>query len=291
MIHPWSVAFRRYGDDVDIILPGYFFDFGSNINSILNLHAGMPPDLGWRILSTAHQALEAFVAQERAEEMLPQTTVKARLLLAELNLLMTKPGANVPLEPLQSHVRVFGTTLTDELQRTHNFVLSDKGNLSVKSLLNEPSRTYPPDVLELIDNSIRREIDGAGKCLACKLNTACGFHALRSVELVIMAFVVAATGALPKTGGRSWGKYIELLEKNKAHSTVVDILRVLKTKRNPLMHPEETLDVHEAINLFCLCESATTALARDVKRKNLDASFRKALEDLPELARADRLVP
>ena len=39
--------------------------------------------------------------------------------------------------------------------------------------------------------------------------------------------------------------------------------------RNPLMHPEDTLEVPDAISLFCLCQSAIEALVKEMKAKGL----------------------
>jgi hypothetical protein len=61
---------------------------------------------------------------------------------------------------------------------------------------------------------------------------------------------------------------------------VVVALQSLNTKRNPLMHPEMSLDPAEARHLFCMCESATCAVIKECLEKKLDLA--KAFGELPD---------
>jgi len=46
---------------------------------------------------------------------------------------------------------------------------------------------------------------------------------------------------------------------------VLDNIRSLE--RNPLMHPEDWLDIDDAIGIFTLCQTAVTRLVTDIKKK------------------------
>jgi hypothetical protein len=142
-------------------------------------------------------------------------------------------------------------------------------------------------VTGLLDAKTLKEIDEAGRCLACTLYTASGFHILRSVEMAVKAYVFMQNGGnLPKLNQRSWGKYIELLT-GKVSEKVLDALRILKGKRNPLMHPQHVLNESQAVSLFCICGAAMEALVEDVNSKNLAANFKDAFDGVANLEDAE----
>jgi hypothetical protein len=66
-----------------------------------------------------------------------------------------------------------------------------------------------------------------------------------------------------------------------ASSDLIGLLRILKTKRNPLMHPKGALDIEEVIGIFCICQNAIETLISDVRTKELDVKFTNALSALP----------
>jgi hypothetical protein len=73
------------------------------------------------------------------------------------------------------------------------------------------------------------------------------------------------------------------LEQAKVHSDVTDLLKILKTKRNPLMHPQDSLDIDEAIGLICICQAGIETLVADVRRRSLEITFKESLRLLPTL--------
>ncbi len=266
------------------VRPGYFYRLGFLIDSVTHLRNDVPSDLRIAITSHAFKALEMFISNEVNKEMLPQSHKKALLFVTELRLWDSAiyPGRTVNnYEDLRRVIEGFSTTLIDELENTHNYVVTDKGNLSVARLVDGASKRYAPDVLSLLDTSITNEIDDAGRCLAFTQYTACGFHLLRSVEIAIKAYIHAANGSLPKN--RNWGEYIVCLETAKASKDLVDLVRILKAKRNPLMHPQDRLTEADAIDIFCICQAVTGVLIDDVKVQQLDSKFSASLAVLPTM--------
>jgi hypothetical protein len=180
---------------------------------------------------------------------------------------------------LKNYIERYEAALSEELSQVPAYVVTKKGNLSTESLVEGASNGYCKRTIDLIDEFIRFEIDEAGRCLAFGLFTACGFHILRSVEVAIKGYIVAAKGSLPKN--RNWGEYIVQLEDIGASSNLIDNIIILKTKRNPLMHPQDKLEEEEGISLFNICNSAMDELIKDVINKGLDDKFEKALAMLP----------
>jgi|GEM_PF-2519751 len=263
--------------------PGYFYQLGYEVNSVSWMRADSPQDLREEFVTRTRLALEAFVNNQGAWEMLPRSVEAAKTLLLYLKVWVFEPHRLENLPALKQHVQSFSTIFIEDVERTHHYTLTEKGNLSLDRLVSGASSGYPPDVLKCLDVHITREIDEAGRSLACTLYTASGFHIFRSVEIVVKGYVHAATGSLPPLNRRNWGEYISQLTTAGAAPEVIDTLKILKTKRNPLMHPQDTLDEPEAIDVFCLCQASTGSLIRDITRRNLDAKFTASLGLLPTL--------
>lgn len=185
--------------------------------------------------------------------------------------------------PIYTNLDTFQIALSEELKLLPLFSVEAKGNLSVDKLVDGASTGYPASTLTLLDAFITREIDEAGRCLAFARPPACGFHILRSVEIAVKAYVLAATGTLPKMTQRNWGEYIGQLSNAGASSNLIDLLTILKAKRNPLMHPQDTLEIEDAIGIFCVCQNVTETLITEVRSKGLDAQFTNALAALPTI--------
>ena len=73
---------------------------------------------------------------------------------------------------------------------------------------------------------------------------------------------------MPPLNRNNWGEYIKLLKDNGADKKVTDHLQNIKDNyRNPLMHPEDTLELHEAASLFAVCQSMTESTVADMKKR------------------------
>ncbi len=185
--------------------------------------------------------------------------------------------------PIKQDIDTFQIALSEELKLLPLFSVESKGNLSVENLVDGASVGYPASTLALLDDFIKHEIDEAGRCLAFSRPTACGFHILRSVEIGLKAYVLAATGSLPKLNQRNWGEYISQMSNAGASPNLIDLLKILKAKRNPLMHPQDNLEIDDAIGIFCICQNSLETLVADVRAKGLDAKFINALLALPTI--------
>ena len=250
----------------------------------------MSRELQIDLLTSARHGVTMFLNQEGLPELLPRSFTKAdrlqqiidRYLGVMTGTLNRDQAGDLPT--LRRAVEGFSVSLQDELDTLPTFTVVGKGNLDMRKLVKSASLGYPGAVLELIDDFMRNEIDYAGKCLAFELPTSCGFHILRAVEIGIKGYLHAKTGSLPaKMNQRNWGEYIRLLEGARAHPDLIDVLKVLKTKRNPLMHPQDTLEVMEAVSLLCICQAGIEALSDNVRKDSLDTKFKESLKLLPTL--------
>ncbi len=177
------------------------------------------------------------------------------------------------LNGFQSQLRHFETILHDELDKLPAFLCEEDllGNLSLDKLLKGAQNGYSPDARKVLSEGCRREIDEAGKCLAHERTTACGFHILRSVEMAIRQYLLAIPSfVMPPLNRQNWGEYIKLLKDYGASKETTDTLQAIKENhRNPLMHPEDNLDIPEALSLLSICQAMSELLVSDLKKRGL----------------------
>jgi hypothetical protein len=239
------------------------------------------------LVGRATVGIEMFLNSAGAREFLPRSYEKAvnfhKILTQFTNHLIESTPFAANVETLKTVLDGFSVSLQDELDRIAMFTVTPKGNLDVHKLAGKISSGFPKATLELLNDFVRHDIDHSGNCLAFELPTSSGFHILRAVETCAKAYVHAATGQLPPIRNRNWGEYIERLKNAGAHDDVVDLLRILKAKRNPLMHPYDNLDVDEAISLLCICQAGIDTIVDDLRRKSLEAKFKESLKALPTL--------
>jgi hypothetical protein len=183
--------------------------------------------------------------------------------------------------PIRTDLDTFQIALSEELKLLPLFSVEEKGNLSTGRLVESASTGYAPRALSLLNDFMKQEIDEAGRCLAFGRPTACGFHILRAVEIGLKGYVLAATGALPKLNNRNWGEYIIQMSNAGASPSLIDFLKILKAKRNPLMHPMDNLEQEDAIGIFCICQNAIETLIAEIRSNGLEAKFTSALAALP----------
>lgn len=269
--------------------PSYFWVVGRFVLPLAKITESMSEDVQLDLVVSAKQGLEMFISQQPLQEMLPRSTKKANAFLSIVDrwtkvLIHQAPsGSAGDIATLRRTVEGFAISFQDELDRIPMFTVVPKGNLDVHRLCEGMSNSYPQSVLELCDDFIKAEIDHAGKCLAFELPTACGFHILRAVETAMKGYIHAANGALPKVTQRNWSAYIQALEAIKTNADVIDVLRILKTKRNPLMHPSDNLEISDAIGMLCLCQAGMEALIADIRDRSMEVKFKESLALLPTL--------
>ena len=169
--------------------PAFFFQFGHDAPCVMWMRQETPLEQRAELLARSIGSLELFIGEEAVGQVLPRSVEAAKLLLTELTCWQLGQRQTIALPVLRQNVQAFATIVTEEMDRTHVFTVTDKGNLSVDSLVKGASKGYPAEVTSLLDAKTLKEIDEAGRCLACTLYTASGFHILRSVEMAVKAYV------------------------------------------------------------------------------------------------------
>lgn len=164
----------------------------------------------------------------------------------------------------------FETILQAELTQLDTYYVVPKGNYSTSSLIE----TADAGLIGVYDEAVvpaaaRAEIRSWGRCFAFELPTASGFHILRATEIVVRNYIcrLSPDHELPENA-RSWGAYVAILKDLKADERVVHALdQIRDLHRNPLMHPEDVLDLEGADALYGLAKSVIVAIANDLKHR------------------------
>ena len=257
-----------------------FYQYGGFIHSIMFL----TPETEFKGNMLARDALtypnimcEIFTKNEFAKKYLPAAVQRAKTISERISDITKDDWPerinDGVLELLKEAVIAFESSLQDELERLPIFACEEEkiGNLSVDKLLKGASNGYPSKTKDHLTSLCLTEIDEAGRCLVFDRGTAAGFHLLRSVELAIRQYLTAIPSfTMPPLNRQNWGEYLKLLKENGAGKDVTDHLYNIKDNyRNPLMHPEDTLGVDEAVSLFGVAQSMNEMLIADMKKRGL----------------------
>lgn len=269
---PWT-GFRCIEGTHMVEVDVYWFYWMSMV--IYRLH-NIPDDVPLSAvagdLGLARVALETF--GEDQLRVFPKTSGAIKEILACINEIL--PETKPPVSRARSVTSFEATRLRNSLsaltvflkdEAKHNYVLCVENQrfLSSYSLIEKIESCFAADSWELMDKVAKREFEESGKCLALERYTSAGFHALRGVECVIRQYILKLTGTLPKK--RDWGHYIEVLKQNGADASLTAVLDNIRTlDRNPLMHPEDWLEIDEAMTIFSISQSAIVRLVAGIKK-------------------------
>lgn len=140
--------------------------------------------------------------------------------------------------------------------------MTPKGGYDATALIEYSEVLFPRELGVKVPECIA-DIRWAGKCIAFELGTAAGFHLLRALETVVLAYRkhVIPGNPDPNPNNRNFGQYIKDMEDNNGEKKVISTLRQIKDlHRNSLFHPEDVLTVDEAIRLLGIVVSAVGAM-------------------------------
>jgi hypothetical protein len=167
---------------------------------------------------------------------------------------------------IASAINSFETILAAECQVLDTYLILKTGAYSTADLVERAHIVFGDDASKLTAEC-RADFDQAGRSLAFMLPTAAAFHTLRGTEAVIRNYYQAVVGSVPKKIPRNWAAYISLLERNGADKDILAFIDHVRTGyRNPILHPDETVDASQASILFGACISLVTLILREMDR-------------------------
>ena len=171
------------------------------------------------------------------------------------------------VESIKGNLTRFEGALQSELAESPIYFVPPRGIYNTTALIDKAETVFSQSVLDRLPSEAIADLRQAGRALAFDLPTASGFHGCRATEAVIKQQVLLFSGS--PAPNSNWGDYVRLLKLHGADDRVADsIHRMKEVHRNPLIHPEVTLTMQEAITLLSVCHSTIQACVADMERKN-----------------------
>ncbi len=159
----------------------------------------------------------------------------------------------------------FETVMAAVLQEQLTYIVSQVSGYSMQLLVKKAEVNLQQDTTGAIPDHAKKDFREAGRCLAFELSTAAGIHLMRATESVLRKYYKLVTGKDADANNLDWGTCTKELEQSQANQKVVHILdQIRDLHRNPLMHPEDFLDMKQALGLFDISKSAINALAEEI---------------------------
>lgn len=153
---------------------------------------------------------------------------------------------------LQNLYSKFETIFISELQSLAVYMVTRKGGFDVDCMVDAGKVFFSDALVAKVPDAIF-DVEQAMRCIAFEVPTAAGFHLHRAHESVLRIYWDSVTNGKKRPKENNMGVYIRELDAADAgRKSVRDHLRSIKDfHRNPLMHPEESLNtIDEAIDLM-----------------------------------------
>lgn len=155
-------------------------------------------------------------------------------------------------QQLKNSFGKFEVILESELQSIGAYIITQKGGFVTSSMIENGAVFFPQELNNKVPNAIS-DIKQAMRCIALESPTAAGFHLHRANEAVLRAYWDNVTSGKPRPKQGNMGVYLAKLKELKLgkESTLNQLQSLKDFHRNPLMHPEQSIDtVDDAIDLM-----------------------------------------
>lgn len=256
------------GDDVKKVNLFEIYEFGSKIEAIAQIPDGSPMIAGRFVLWHAREHLEMMISTEAP--LLSSSNRAARGLITEITNLVNK-DIHIFLKQTESgnfdwrlaSVKAAATTmvsvLSNDMPDIASYVVKQKGIYRTADLIEHAERQLSSIAQSSLPSQACVDIREAGKCLAYELPTACAFHLWRAVETVMGHYYKNLTGKTFEAAKitPNWAIKIKALEAAKAETKITAFLDHIRGEyRNPQTHPDETVSIEAAQQLFSVALSS-----------------------------------
>lgn len=260
---------KRGASVIRISLP-YFSRLGVALTRLSDVKPGMKLTDAWVTLLTAQSEVDSLLRTEWFAPAIRSAYFPGQALITALKPLTDRSDWETELTQgetwgIHSKLTEFQTVLNAELGIADCYFVSRKGAFDTASLISAGELCFPPDLPAKAATSIA-DVRAAAKCLAFEVPTASGFHIMRALEAVIRSYWPVASSGKAHPKNKTMGSYIKNMnDKGYGSAKVRAVLQQIKDlHRNPLAHPDVTLEVDEASLLFGICQSAIAAMLREI---------------------------
>lgn len=256
--------------------PAFLFESGDAARSFRRIDLGQERIDIWLGLNQGVNAVNSCVYQSIYREHFHAPLFNAAARLIELAegyqaKLYPKEGeggelAAWEINSLNSAYTKFETILISELQSLSSYIVTKKGGFDIEAMVDAGKVFFSTDLEAKVPSAIP-DLEQAMRCIAFEVPTAAGFHLHRANESVLRAYWDHVTGGEKRPKQNNMGVYLSELEKlDKGNKSVRAHLQSIKDfHRNPLMHPEQSLEtVEEAIDLMAAIRCAIGYMLKEI---------------------------
>jgi hypothetical protein len=260
---------------------------GVYVGNVAELPPGTTVTSGYRIAEHARMALRTIA--DRPEIPLPKSRSVAGSLLRDLETTFRPPEHEISsavLDAIGRKVNQLFSMMQADLVDIDAFQVQPLAIYDTRALLTRAEGNLGNAAQEALAPSTRTDLRSAGSCLAFHQFTAAGFHCLRAVETEARRYYTVVTEK-PAGPELSFGKVASYLRDQftfaenawaKAgtvgarHHDQLGMIGLLLVRingmfRNPIMHPEMTLDGDRALEVFGLVCRVISAIAEDIQAR------------------------
>lgn len=253
-----------------------FYELGAAILPLLDFSPSTKTRLvSWQIVR-GQMALRQFLG----EGFIPLTysIQTARELYALLHGVIPMEGPIPTIEQdqelgfngylISDKAKTFEHELAAELRQLDTYFIPEKGIFSTIKLMNRTDELFEPTIRTHFTEQMTFDIREAGKCIACELGTAAGFHIARAVESVLLVYLDKLCPEVIKKltdAQRNLGYYIKLAEDHHGKPEICGCLDQFRDlHRNPLMHPKAILNTDQAMSLLGMAQSSIITMIIEI---------------------------
>jgi hypothetical protein len=248
----------------------FFYRLGTVVQPLNNLRQDMIVRDVWSALYSAEKELKELLSTDWLWPGVRVASGHGTHLLAAIEAITNRTDfdAQVGFEQanaVTNAVQGFDMVLRTELHIADAYFVTRKAAYDTGVLISNAEKQFPDSLGLKVSESIV-DVREAGKCLAFELSTAAGFHILRATESVLRSYWAAVSGGKPHPKPQTIGTYArKLTDLNLGERKVRATLDQINTlHRNPLIHPQESLSLDEAVSLFGICQSAVSAMLKAI---------------------------
>jgi hypothetical protein len=254
-----------------------FYNLGKQLSSLATINE--PVDVGSLLLPLFAARLEVRVLMIQSYVPIKTARREAQNLINSISSIIPQEdfsgGINLDLarrlEPsevlsLKNCLTRFETVLSEELAIANTYSVAARGIYNISDLIDNADMVLSTDLREILPDKAKYDLRQGGRCLAFDIPTAAAFHTLRAAEAVIKQYWESLEGKKWPYRQRDWGRYIEHLEKAGAPPKITTALnQIREIHRNPLMHPEDSLDLDQAMSLFGMANGVISLMLQEVR--------------------------
>jgi hypothetical protein len=266
-----------------------FYELGAKLHAIFSVRTqGRVADM-FAPLTEAQALLDGFIkgdpfvletSKSDANRLLSKiSSVFNRYFIDPTTKQLKNPTGEDRIDPhelslINSLVEKFEHALAAELNRAATYIASKRGIYSTFDLAESAHNVFGKDLQTYIPAGTKTEFDVAGRALVFSLGTAAALHMLRAVEITLKPYFELFAGPVGAKNERNYTIYLKKLtalsevenEEIKPDKRVIQMLSQIKDHyRSPLMTPETSISLDEALSLFGVSSALIGLMAEQIR--------------------------